>query len=203
MVFLFEVNNLSLKIYMIFDVFLHSQVLKGLLEKYVRSKLSTFDPSPPLFVPVRFKFIPPPPPPQRTFALVSPPPLSSSQKQSRDAYEFSNENQGVKRENNFCKLNIKDQCFLHSYTSFNCQPLFMKKTQLYMLDQAQNRKTFSNSQATYQKELCLLCEKSGNFFQINVQVELIPLSLFVFVRFLRNPLTAALCHQREVTSFFS
>ena len=33
-----------------------------------------------------------------------------------------------------------------------------------MLDWAQNRKTFSNCQATYQKELCLLFEKLGNFF---------------------------------------
>ena len=33
-----------------------------------------------------------------------------------------------------------------------------------MQDWAQNRKTFSNRQATYQKELCILFEKSGNFF---------------------------------------
>ena len=33
-----------------------------------------------------------------------------------------------------------------------------------MLDNAQNWKTFSNCQATYQKELCLSFEKSVNFF---------------------------------------
>ena len=42
-------------------------------------------------------------------------------------------------------------------------PFFIKK-HLYMLNYAQNRKIFSNCQATYQKELCLLFEKSGNFF---------------------------------------
>ena len=41
-----------------------------------------------------------------------------------------------------------------------------------MLDWAQNRKTFSNCQATYQKELCSLFEKLGNFFyRANVQID--------------------------------
>ena len=40
---------------------------------------------------------------------------------------------------------------------------FNKKIPLYA-GLAQNRKTFSNCQATYQKELCFLLEKSGNFF---------------------------------------
>ena len=59
-----------------------------------------------------------------TFAFVSYPPtptplpLSLSQKKFFDAYEFSNEKSGSeKREKNFffCKLNVKDQYFLHSY----------------------------------------------------------------------------------------
>ena len=58
-----------------------------------------------------------------------------------------------------------------------------------MLDQALNTKPFSNYQATYQKELCLLPEKSGNFFQrVNVRIGLTPLLLLIFVRFLRTPL---------------
>ena len=44
-----------------------------------------------------------------------------------------------------------------------------------MLDYAQNRKTFSNYQATSQKEFCLLFEKSGNFFhRANLQIGLNP-----------------------------
>ena len=34
-----------------------------------------------------------------------------------------------------------------------------------MLDEAQNSNTFSNFQAAYKKKLCLLFEKSDNFFQ--------------------------------------
>ena len=58
-----------------------------------------------------------------------------------------------------------------------------------MLDKAQNRKTFSNCQATYQKELSLLFEKSGNFFSQNERTDrfyLPPLPMFFFVRFLRT-----------------
>ena len=56
-----------------------------------------------------------------------------------------------------------------------------------ILDLAQNRKTFSNSQASFQKELYLLFEKSGNFFhRLNIEIDL-TLSPFVFVHFLRIP----------------
>ena len=41
--------------------------------------------------------------------------------------------------------------------------LFNKK-HLYTLDEAKNKKTFSNCQATYQKELCLLFENQAIFF---------------------------------------
>ena len=40
---------------------------------------------------------------------------------------------------------------------------FLITKQLYMLDYTQNRKTFSNSQVTYQKEL-LLFENQAVFF---------------------------------------
>ena len=51
---------------------------------------------------------------------------------------------------------------------------FLITKQLYMLDYAQNRKTFSNSQVTYQKEL-LLFEKSGYFFhRVNIEIGLTP-----------------------------
>ena len=69
-----------------------------------------------------------------------------------------------------------------------CLHLFNEK-QLYMLEYAQNRKAFSHCHATYQKELSLLFEKSGNFFhRVNVETGLTPPPLFVFVRYLRNPL---------------
>ena len=56
-----------------------------------------------------------PTPRQRTFALVSYPP--PSRKKFCDVYEFSNEKSGSeKKKIFFCKLNIKDQYFLHSYT---------------------------------------------------------------------------------------
>ena len=67
-------------------------------------------------------------PSQRAFVLVSyphtpPPPLSPDctsfcLKKFRDVYEIRMKNRGVKREKRnsfFCKFNIKDQCFLHSY----------------------------------------------------------------------------------------
>ena len=51
-------------------------------------------------------------------------------------------------------------------------------------------KTFSNYQATNQKELYLLFEKSGNFFhRVSIEIGLTPpLPLFVFIRSLRTPL---------------
>ena len=41
---------------------------------------------------------------------------------------------------------------------------FLIKKDLYTAQKAQNRKTFSKYQASYQKNLCLLSEKSGTFF---------------------------------------
>ena len=41
---------------------------------------------------------------------------------------------------------------------------FLIKKHLYILNQTQNNKTFSNYQATYQKKLCFLFEKNGQFF---------------------------------------
>ena len=50
-------------------------------------------------------------------------------------------------------------------------------------------KTFSNCQATYQKELYLLFEKSGNFHRVSIEIGLTPsLPLSVFTRSLRTPL---------------
>ena len=50
-------------------------------------------------------------------------------------------------------------------------------------------KTFSNCQATYKKELYFLFEKSGNFTQSEHRDRLTPpLTLFVFIPFLRTPL---------------
>ena len=70
----------------------------------------------PLVRPCSFYIVPHfTPPPRRTFALVSYPP---SQKKLRNVNEFSNEKPWIKkREKNyfFCKLNIKDQCFLKLY----------------------------------------------------------------------------------------
>ena len=59
--------------------------------------------------------------PPSTYVRFSelPPPLS---KKFRNVYEFSNEkSETEKREKNqfFCKLDIKDQCFLHSYKQVN------------------------------------------------------------------------------------
>ena len=66
---------------------------------------------------------------------------------------------------------------------------FLINNHLYILDYAQNKKAFSNCQTTYQKELCLLFENSGNFFhRPNVKTSLNPLPLFIFVCFLRIPL---------------
>ena len=72
-----------------------------------------------------------------------------------------------------------------------------------MLDQAQNRKTFSNCQATYQKELCLLFKKSRNFFhRANVKkIGLNPLTLFISIRrFFRTPFPP-LCQMPIIQKF--
>ena len=49
---------------------------------------------------------------------------------------------------------------------------------------------FSNYLATYQKELYLLFEKSGNFFhRVSIEIGLTPfLPLFIFIHSLRTPL---------------
>ena len=66
-------------------------------------------------------------------------------------------------------------------------PFFIKK-HLYMLNYAQNRKIFSNCQATYQKELCLLFEKSGNFFHRgNVQIDLTTPTPVCFCSLFKDP----------------
>ena len=66
---------------------------------------------------------------------------------------------------------------------------FLINNHLYILDYAQNKKAFNNCEATYKKELCLLFEKSGNFFhRPNVKTSLNPLPLFIFACFLRIPL---------------
>ena len=84
---------------------------------------------------------------------------------------------GEKREK---KINVKDQCFLHSCINNDntniymfiqksvkwknkCLHLFNKKTPLYT-GLGLKQKTFSNFQASYQKELCLLFENQAIFF---------------------------------------
>ena len=78
----------------------------------------------------------------------------------------------------------------------------MKKKSMhcYVLDQAQNRNPFSYCEATYQKELHLPFEKSGNFFQRgNVQIDLAPplLLLFAFDHLL--PSTTNILSERPPT----
>ena len=44
-----------------------------------------------------------------------------------------------------------------------------------------NKKSFSNCQTTYQKELYFLLKKLGNFFhRVNTEIGLSPLPLFIF-----------------------
>ena len=92
-------------------------IFKGAFKEYFRSKFPIFDPPPPPCLSVCFTCNPPPPPSptrKRTFALVSYPPLKKS---SAMFMNFRMKNREVMRENNkfFCKLNVKDQYFLHSY----------------------------------------------------------------------------------------
>ena len=113
----------------------------GSFKKYVHSKLQIFDLLP-LVHPCSFYM--------------------------QDAYEFLNEKlRSEKREKNyfFCKLNIKDGNVFYTdiYTIttikiFTCS--YIKKSLKKCLRRF--NKTFSNYQATYQKELYLLFEKSGN-----------------------------------------
>ena len=146
------------------------------------------------------------PPTQRTFALVSYSPLKKSSAALMTLIS-NKKSGGEKWEKNyfFCTLNIKDQCFLYGYTQWQykylhvhkknvnwkekkCLRLFNQKTPLYV-GLGSKQKTFSNCQATYQKELCLLFENQAIFFhRANVQIGLTPsLLLFVLVHFLRTP----------------
>ena len=96
-----------------------------------------------------------------------------------DAHEFLNEKlRSEKREKNFffCKL-------IYTITTikiFTCSYVKSLKKCLRLFN-----KTFNNYQATYQKELCLLFETSGNFFHrvsIEIGLGLTPLlPLFVFI----------------------
>ena len=78
----------------------------------------------PLVHPCSFTCTPCPPPTPYTpseyvhFSKLPPPPPPTSQKSYVTLMTFRMKNQGVKTEKRiifFCKLNIKDQCFLHSY----------------------------------------------------------------------------------------
>ena len=93
---------------------------------------------------------------------------------------FLNEkSRSEKREKNFfCKLNIKDGNVFYRdiYTittikMFTCS--YIKKSLKKCL--CAFNKSFSNYQATYQKELYLLFEKSGNFFhRVSIEIGLTP-----------------------------
>ena len=87
--------------------------------------------------------------------------------------------------------------------SKNFYVYLFKIKQLYILDQVQNRKNFSNYQANYQKELYLLFEKSGNFFhRVNKEIGLNPSppvhfrSLFKDTLFLPPPFLPSLHNER-------
>ena len=100
--------------------------------------------------------------PQHMFSLVSYP--SPSSKRFHDAYEFLNEkSRSEKRENNFFEKtqHKRWQCFLHRYIHDNNKNIYMfiKNVYAFLI-----KKTFSKCQASYQKELYLLFEKSGNIF---------------------------------------
>ena len=88
---------------------------RGAFKKYVRSKFPIFDPPPTcssMFILHCTPFYPSP----STYVRFSE--LPPSQKKLRNVNEFSNEKPWIKkREKNyfFCKLNIKDQCFLKLY----------------------------------------------------------------------------------------
>ena len=57
-----------------------------------------------------------------------------------------------------------------------CLRFFNKEIPLYA-GLSSKEKNFSNCQATYQKELYLLSEKSGNFFhKVNIEIALTPFS---------------------------
>ena len=69
----------------------------------------------------------------------------------------------------------------------NIYAFLIKKTP-FCAGLALKQKTFSNFQATYKKELCLLFENQAIFFTwVNVKISLTPHHLFVLVRSLRTP----------------
>ena len=73
----------------------------------------------------------------------------------------------------------------------NVYASFIKKALLYA-GLGSKQKTFSNCQATYQKEFCLLFENQVIFSQIERtdRLDTPPVPLFVLVRFLRTSLPA-------------
>ena len=93
-------------------------------------------------------------------------------------FEWKIEEWKERKELFFCKLNIKDGNVFYRdiYTittikMFTCS--YIKKSLKKCL-RAFN-KSFSNYQATYQKELYLLFEKSGNFFhRVSIEIGLTP-----------------------------
>ena len=101
-----------------------------------------------------------------------------------------------KREFFFCKLNIKDgnvfyKIYRHDNSTKNIYMFIYKKRLkkcLYRFN-----KIFSNYQATYQKELYLLFEKSSIFFSQSEQRDKLnpspPLPLFAFISSLRTSLS--------------
>ena len=153
-------------------------------------------------------YIYPPLPLQRAFVLVSYlPPLQESFATFMTL--ISNKNWGMKRKkriNFFVNSAYKVNVFLHSYIyndntniymfiknvkqNKNVYPFLIKKTPLYVgLDSKQ--KTFSNCQATYQEEICLLFENQVIFFTLaKVQIGLTPPPsppIILLVCFLRIP----------------
>ena len=115
------------------------------------------------------------------FTLVSY--STPSQKKFHDACE----NWGVKEERRFIpfKLNIKDDNFFHTGKYMRTIKIFTNhKKSLKNVYALLIKKTSSNCQVTYQKELYLLFEKSGNFFyRVNIETGLNPPLLFDFIGF--------------------
>ena len=133
----------------------------GPFKKYVRSKLPVFDSPPPLVGLCSFCIYLPP---QCTFALVSYPRLKKISANKRSMF--------------FTKLYLYKYfiyiilyIFIHKYLHVykktflkkKCLRLFNKKTPLYAWLNSK-QKTFSNCQATCQKDLCLLFEIQEIFF---------------------------------------
>ena len=110
--------------------------------------------------------------------------------QMQDDYEFSNEKlRSGNGEKNFFFVkddNVFTQIYIYDNNNKNIYMLIYKKSLKKCLRLF--HKTFSNCQATYQKELYLLFEKSGNFSQSEHRDRFdCTLSLFVFICSLRTP----------------